>query len=119
MRLRRSDAARLASARDSTRSIAQPAAAIMRCDPVNTSRFRTIFAARSAFLVDLLQRRAHRLRRLGGLDQQLEMTEHPLQRVVHLVRDAGDELSERRELLRLRQAPAQRLALGLEPRLRA
>ena len=53
------------------------------------------------------------------VDQQLEMPEDALERVVHLVRDAGDELSERRELLGLRQALAQRLALGLEPRLRA
>ena len=46
------------------------------------------------------------------------MSEDALQRVVHLVRDAGDELAERRELLRLREPPAQRFALGLELRLR-
>ena len=45
------------------------------------------------------------------------MPEHALQRVVHLVRDPGDELAERRELFRLRQPLAQRGALGLEPRL--
>ena len=45
------------------------------------------------------------------------MPEHALQRVVHLVRDAGDELAERGQLLRLRQALAQRVALGLELRL--
>ena len=45
------------------------------------------------------------------------MSHHALQRIVHLVRDAGDELTERRQLLRLRQPLAQRRALGLEPRL--
>ena len=50
--------------------------------------------------------------------QQLEVAEHALQRIVHLVRDAGDELAERRQLLRLRQPLAQLLALGLELGLR-
>ena len=36
------------------------------------------------------------------VDEELEMAEDALQRVVHLVRDAGDELAERRELFRLR-----------------
>ena len=53
----------------------------------------------------------------GHVHQQLEVAEDALQRVVHLVRDAGDELAERRQLLGLRQALAQRRALGLEPRL--
>ena len=51
------------------------------------------------------------------LDEQLEVPHHALQRVVHLVRDPGDELAERRQLFRLREALAQRGALGLEPRL--
>ena len=43
------------------------------------------------------------------------MSEHALQRVVDFVRDAGDELPERGELLRLRQPGAERFPLGLEP----
>ena len=43
------------------------------------------------------------------------MSEHALQRVVDFVGDAGDELTERRELLRLREPHAERLPLGLEP----
>src|SRR6185295_19684636 len=35
--------------------------------------------------------------------EELEMAENPLQRVVQLVGDSGDELSERGELLRLGQ----------------
>ena len=46
------------------------------------------------------------------------MPEHALQRIVQLVRDAGDELAERRQLFRLRQSLSQLLALGLELRLR-
>ena len=46
------------------------------------------------------------------------MAEDPLQRIVQFVRDAGHELSERGELLRLGQPPAQRLPLGFELRLR-
>ena len=42
------------------------------------------------------------------------MSEDPLQRVVHLVRDSRDELPERRELFRLLQASTQRLAFCLE-----
>ena len=45
------------------------------------------------------------------------MPEHALQRIVQLVRNAGDELPERRELLRLREPLAQLLALGLQLRL--
>ncbi len=63
----------------------------MRWEPVNISRLRTIFAA--------------------------EMPEDALQGVVHLVRNPRDELAERRELLGLREALAQRRALRLEPRL--
>ena len=43
------------------------------------------------------------------------MSEDALQRVVDFVGDAGDELAERGELLRLRQTLAERLPLGLEP----
>ena len=42
------------------------------------------------------------------------MAEHALQRVVQLVRDAGDELAERGELFRLHQAVSQLGALGFE-----
>ena len=109
-------ALRLASMRVTTRSICSRRR-VIRCEPVKTSRFRTILAARSASRIDLAQLAAHGRGRLGGVDQQLEMPEHALQRVVHLVRDAGDELSERRELFRLGQPRAQRLALALEARL--
>src|SRR5207253_3256895 len=50
--------------------------------------------------------------------QELEVAEDALQRVVQLVRDAGDELAERRQLFALRQALPQLLAFRLEPRLR-
>ena len=70
------------------------------------------------FTVDRLHLAAQLLREGAGRAQQLEVAEHALQRVVQLVRDAGDELTERRELLRLRQPLAQLLALGLELRLR-
>ncbi len=46
--------------------------------------------------------------------QQLDVAEHALQRVVDLVRDAGHELAERGELLGLREPGLQGLALGLE-----
>ena len=46
------------------------------------------------------------------------MPEHALQRIVQFVRDAGDELAERRELFALRQPLAQLFALRFEPRLR-
>ena len=41
-----------------------------------------------------------------------------MQRVVQLVRDPGDKLTQGRQLLGLRQPLAQLLPLGLEPRLR-
>ena len=50
-------------------------------------------------------------------EKQLDVSEHALQRIVYLVRDAGDELSERRQLLGLCQTRPQSLALGFEPRL--
>ena len=108
---------RLASTRVRMRSICIGGARI-RCEPVNTSRF--LHDLRGA--IRLLDRSAAArvgtgFGRRGHVDQQLEMPEHALQRVVHLVRDAGDELPERRQLLGLRQARAQRGALGLEPRL--
>ena len=93
---------RLANARDSMRST-RSRTFVRRRDPVKTRRLRTIFAARSASVVDPAQRRSDGSGLLGRLDQQLEMSEHALQRVVHLVRDAGDELAERGELFGLRE----------------
>ena len=53
-----------------------------------------------------------------GHAQELQVSEHALKRVVELVRDAGDELAERGELLGLRQALLHLLAFGLQLRLR-
>ena len=76
------------------------------------------FRGAVGFTVNCLDLTAQLLREGAGGAQQLEVAEHALQRVVQLVRDAGDELAERGELLGLRQPLAQLLALGLEPRLR-
>ena len=70
------------------------------------------------FAVDRLHLAPQLLGKRAGRAQQLEVAEHALQRVVQLVRDAGDELAEGRQLFRLRQPLAQLLALGLELRLR-
>ena len=61
---------------------------------------------------------AQLLRKGPGHPQQLQMAEHPLQRIVQFVGDPGHELAERGELLRLRQPLAELLALRLEPALR-
>ena len=88
----------------------------MRCEPVNTSRLRTIFAARSASWKICFSSRF--TGRAAGVHViAVRDAHHPLQRVVHLVGDPGDELPERGELLRLREPFAQRRALRLEPRL--
>ena len=63
------------------------------------------------FAADLLGKRA-------GDAQQLQMTEHALQRIVEFVGDAGDELTECRQFLGLCETAAQFLALSLQPRLR-
>ena len=68
--------------------------------------------------IDPLHVAAQRLRKRARRAQQLEMSEHALQRVVQLVRDARHELAERRELLRLHEPVAQLGALGLELGLR-
>ena len=68
--------------------------------------------------VDRLYLLAQCLRERARDPQQLEVAEHALERVVELVGDAGDELAERHQLLRLRQALAQLLALGFELGLR-
>ena len=65
-------------------------------------------------MIDAAEIAPQRFRGLGRFDHQLEMSEHALQRVVHLVRDAGDELAERGELLRLSEPLAQRFALAFE-----
>ena len=70
------------------------------------------------FAINQLHVAAQRFRKRAGRAQQLEMAEHALQRVVQLVRDAGHELAERGELLRLHQPVAQFGALGFELRLR-
>ena len=109
--------ARLASARASTRSTRSRCRDI-RCEPGEDQQIPDDFRRAVAFLIDPAQRRTHRLGRIRRFNEQFEMSEHPLQRIVHLVGDSGDELAERRELLRLRQTSAQRLALGLQLHLR-
>ena len=52
------------------------------------------------------------------VQHQLDMPQHALERVVQLMSDAGDELSERGELFRLRQPVAQFGTLGFEACLR-
>ena len=116
MPLREIDVRRLASIRVTTRSICSRRR-VTRCEPVKTSRFRTIFGGAIRVQENLAQLPAHGSSRLGGVDEQLEMPQHALERVVHLVRDPGDELSERRELFGLGQPRAQRFALALEARL--
>ena len=53
----------------------------------------------------------------GRVQHQFDVAEDALQRVVQFVCDAGDELSERRQLLGLREPIAQLGPLGLEARL--
>ena len=57
-------------------------------------------------------------RKGAGRAQQFEMSEHALQRIVEFVGDAGDELAERGELLRLHQPFSELFPFGLEARLR-
>ena len=89
-----------------------------RRDPANTSRLRTIFGGAIGLTVNPLHVSPKRLRKRAGRAQQLEMPEHALQRVVQLVRDAGDELTERGKFFRLHEPVAQFRALGLELGLR-
>ena len=89
----------------------------MRCEPVNTSRLRTIFAARSAFLEDLFQ--FARTGLAAGV-MSISSSRCPITPCSGLFISCampGDELPERRELFGLRQPLAQRRALRLEPRL--
>ena len=92
----------------------------------NASRLRTIRAARS----DSSAIRRRSLRQLGArpnalaggvahlLLQQLRVADHARERVVQFVRDAGDELADRRQLFRLEQLRLGRLQ-PLERRHRA
>ena len=72
----------------------------------NVSRLRTIFAARSP-ATRISSRSRARLRPVLRADHQLEVAHHALQRVVQLVRDAGDELADRRQPLAVDQLLAQ------------
>ena len=76
------------------------------------------FRGAIGFAVDRLHLAAQLLGKRAGHAQQLQVPEDALQRVVQLVRDAGDELAERRQLFRLRQPLPQLLALGFELGLR-
>ena len=69
--------------------------------------------AKDQLEIALEMRRAERV----VLQHQLDVPHDALQRIVQLVRDAGDELPQRRELFRLRQPVAQLRALGFETRL--
>ena len=51
------------------------------------------------FAVDGLHLAPQLFREGAGRAEQLHVPQHALQRVVQLVRDAGDELAERRQLL--------------------
>ena len=92
----------------------------MRCEPVKVEQVLDDLRRAVCFAVDppqLAPQRSPRRRGPARLrDQQLEVPEDALQRVVDLVRDAGDELAERRELLGLRElrrgAPPARLRAG-------
>ena len=84
----------------------------------NASRLRTIFAARSDS--SAIRRRSCESSAVGAggvgfarlaqfLLEELRVADHAGQRVVQLVRDAGDELADRRELLGLQQLRLRRL----------
>ena len=113
--------ARLARRLVSTREM-RPSTVSRRCTvrrtPENTSRLRTILAARSASCRIATQ--VGPLACVGrGSQQQLDVAEDALQRVVDLVGDAGDELAERRKLLGLGQPGLQRLTFRFQtPRFR-
>ena len=76
------------------------------------------FRGAIGFAINALHIASQRLRKGARGAQQLEMAEHALQRVVQLVRDAGDKLAERRELFGLHQPVPQIGALGFELRVR-
>ncbi len=70
------------------------------------------------FAVDRLDLAAKLAREGPGRAKQLEMAQHTLQRVVQLVGDPRDELSERDQLLRLIEAAPELLSLLLHSGLR-